>query len=606
MQSSSELDASSRIDYLVQRERVATIYRLAPSPQVGAVAFSLLIGYAMWGLVPSYWVVGWVVARIGISSVRAFESYRFVRDEKLTKSAEYWRFRFEALIVVDNICWGVISVIFVPATIPTMLGALLFAGVLCITAVGVFVLTSSFRTAVINFLTMLLPVMGIAVWIGYDGAWITIGCVFIYGIVLTQEIWRANQSWTEMTRLRLQSDSVAEEHEKARLAAVEASSAKSRFVANMSHEIRTPMNGILGMSELLESSSLSAEQLKYVQSISSAAHSLHDLLGDILDMSKIEEDMITIERMNFDPVELLTSTVGIYQELGSDSGTELLTNLDFSDLPPISGDPTRIRQVVTNLLGNALKFGEGGTIKFTGSCIDSPARDPRRWIRIQVEDSGIGMSAAQVASLFQRFSQADASTTRRFGGSGLGLAICKHLVELMDGKIHVESESGIGSRFWFDLPLLPSIEAGAIAESLGQRPVPKRNDEAGPLGDAHILVAEDNEVNQLVIVSMLERLGVKVSVANDGIEAVNAVQSESFDLVLMDCQMPKMDGFEATEKIRASASTQLGLPIIALTANVRLEDRQKCIAAGMDDFLAKPVAFSALVSMIEQHYRTPE
>ena len=602
IQLAPELDSSLGIGAQIEIERVSTIYRLAPLPQVGAVAFSLVIGYAMWGLVAPAWVIGWVVARLSISALRTWESHRFERNEQRFRRIGYWHARFDSLIVVDNLCWSVISVVFVPATMSTMLGAMLFASVISIMMVGVFVLTSSFRTAVINLASMMLPLVGFAAWDGYDGAWITIGCVFIYGIVLTQECWRSNQSWTEMTRLRLQSDSVATEREKARLAAVDANTAKSRFLANMSHEIRTPMNGILGMSELLQGSRLDEEQSRYVQSISTAAHALHDLLGDILDLSKIEEGMVSIERVNFDPAQLLKTTTGIYSELSLERGINLVTNIDLTDLKPVSGDPTRLRQVVTNLLSNALKFTEGGTVTLSSSCVDGPVGDTRQWIRVQVQDTGIGMSPEQLALLFQRFSQADASTTRRFGGSGLGLVICKHLVELMEGEIHVESESGTGSKFWFELPLLPTLEINA---STGTETTlsPESTEPGSDLHEARILVAEDNEVNQMVVLAMLERLGMTVSVVEDGAQAVQAVQSQPFDLVLMDCQMPTMDGYEATRQIRASASAtaQPRIPIIALTANVLLEDQQRCVDAGMDAYLAKPVTVGALTNMLEQH-----
>ncbi|MDE2371086.1 MAG: hypothetical protein KGN16_19105, partial [Burkholderiales bacterium] len=270
-------------------------------PQVGAVAFSAVISYAMWGLVSTAWVLGWLAYRVAVGVVRTLESRRFERDVNRTRRVAYWRARFEAFIVLDNLGWSVISVVFIPATKSLGLGALLFAGVACITAIGVFVLISSFRTAVINFVVMLLPLMGSTVWNDYSDPWVIVCCLCIYGVVLAQESWRSNERWTEMTRLRLESDSVAAEREQARLLAVDANLAKTRFLANMSHEIRTPMNGVLGMAELLQGTRLDAEQTRFVDAIALAARSLHDLLGDILDLAKIEEGKVEIEHIDFEP-----------------------------------------------------------------------------------------------------------------------------------------------------------------------------------------------------------------------------------------------------------------------------------------------------------------
>ena len=374
-------------------------------------------------------------------------------------------------------------------------------------------------------------------------------------------------------------------------AAEHASKAKSQFLSNMSHEIRTPLNGILGMAEVLARTPLAAEQARYLRAITSAGQSLHALLGDILDLAKIEAGRIVVEQIDFDLMTVLVPMADAFREIASVHGNVLSSDLRIPASLEVNGDPTRLRQVLSNLLSNAIKFTEHGRVLLAAERLADRDGDTRLWLRFVVRDSGIGIAPEALARLFQPFVQADQSTTRRYGGSGLGLVICRHLVELMGGSISVESTPGAGSTFTVDLPF-----AAALA------PVASSGSGAGSRQtlNGRVLVAEDNPVNQSVIEAMLGELGVTVTIVANGAAAVEALPGGAFDLVLMDCQMPVMDGYAATAAIRAGAGALARVPIIALTANALPEDRQRCLAAGMDDYLSKPIRLEALAACLRR------
>lgn len=361
--------------------------------------------------------------------------------------------------------------------------------------------------------------------------------------------------------------------------------AKSMFIANITHEIRTPLNGILGTVELLQETSLSSEQEEYITVLQKSAGNLMTIVSDLLDFSKIEANKAVVEKIVFPlfpTIEEVFKLAEIQAELRGLS-VELLAPTEI--LPEnVSGDPTRFKQVLMNLLNNAIKFTEAGTITLS-------VKEQEDGILFEIADSGIGIKDEDLPKLFHPFSQADSSTTRKYGGTGLGLSICKNLVELMGGRIGVWSKFGEGSTFWFHLPLK---KCGA--ESHEHSPAPAQSS----LRTLKVLVVEDNEINSMIAKAMLEKSGHQVWVAENGRVALQSLEASSFDLILMDCQMPVLDGFETTSAIRKSNRSWKGIPIIAMTANAMPGDRERCLSSGMTGYLSKPINKNELLKVIDQ------
>jgi signal transduction histidine kinase/CheY-like chemotaxis protein len=359
-----------------------------------------------------------------------------------------------------------------------------------------------------------------------------------------------------------------------------ASKLKSEFLANMSHEIRTPMNGVLGMLSLLEHTEMSNEVRDCLETMRDSASSLMGILNELLDFSKLEAGMLATEQVEFDVRELVRSAVGPWVRLAARKKVPLVTVVDPAVPEQVVGDPTRVRQILANLTDNAVKFTSGGRIDVTATQVRPNV------IRFEVKDSGIGISDEGRARLFEPFVQADGTTTRRYGGTGLGLAICRQLADIMGGSIGVDSVMGTGSAFWFELPL-PRAGESAPLDATPLDAVAVRADGVA----ARVLVVDDNVVNQKVATQMLRRLGYDVTTAGDGVEALRALDASEFDFVLMDVQMPVMDGCEATTELRRRGRT---IPIVAMTASALEEDRKRCEAVGMDGYVIKPMSMESL------------
>jgi len=461
----------------------------------------------------------------------------------------------------------------------------------------------------------LLPVVLLTGYVSTDTAIAAVGLVddYLTKPVPPDELIKVVQTRLEQHRLRVANQQLVtklretnntlertvqertRELKAARDQAMEASRLKSQFLANMSHEIRTPMNGVLGAGNLLAATDLTDEQRAYVDILSSSGQALLTIINDVLDLSKIEAGRLELEPSTFTLLDPFTEVVNLLAPQASAKNVRLSLNAD-ADLPlSVVGDAGRLRQVVTNLVGNAVKFTNVGHVLVDVSAESRSSGDIM--MRCAVTDSGIGIAEQDVARLFAEFSQLDTSNARRFGGTGLGLAISDRLVRLMNGEIGCTPNAGGGSTFWFTAPF-----------ALTRPDSPARNDvavasTATPRGTAAasapaILIVEDNETNALILTHMLKLLGYRSDTVSNGADALEAASRETYSTILMDCQMPVMDGFTTTRRLRSRFAGDPRIPIVAITATATTEDQERCLAAGMDDYLPKPIIMDRLGAVL--------